>query len=189
MKLAFDNCVFPVGVTTQSVYFQQWLSVWGSVFCNRRSELFEVCSYSSYSWNCVVDRKAIVCGEEIVNVGYVMLSHFLLFFFLLGLGRSHAKFLGLVVCCYTRVRMWVCYVCILGFYCKLLQEQFRFNCRTFRFPVGSVGFFIDLIIPARASVLGSIRRLTEMCTRDLSWGVNRPVCRAANLNHIHVSIV
>jgi len=50
--------VFAVGASTQYV------------FCNRRTGLFAVCSYSG---NCVVDLKAIVCVEEIINIGYVML--------------------------------------------------------------------------------------------------------------------
>ena len=50
--------VFAVGASTQSV------------LCNRRTGLFKVCSYS---WNCVVDLKAIVCAQRIINVGYVML--------------------------------------------------------------------------------------------------------------------
>jgi len=34
------------------------------------------------------------------------------------------------------------------------------------FPMGSLGFFIDLITPA----LGSIQPLTKIITKDISWG-------------------
>jgi hypothetical protein len=39
-----------------------------------------------------------------------------------------------------------------------------------RLPMGSLGFFIDLI-PQATLALGSIQPETEMSTRGISWGV------------------
>jgi hypothetical protein len=38
-------------------------------------------------------------------------------------------------------------------------------------------------------VLGSIQTLTEVGTRNISWGLRRPVPRADNIKHLHVPIV
>jgi hypothetical protein len=47
-----------------------------------------------------------------------------------------------------------------------------------RVPMVSLGFFIDIILP---TPLGLTQPLTEMRTRNLSWGCRRPVHRADNL--------
>jgi len=48
-------------------------------------------------------------------------------------------------------------------------------------PDGALGFFSDLIIPAgRNMVWSRTQPLTEMSTRDISWGGRRPVRRADN---------
>jgi hypothetical protein len=40
-----------------------------------------------------------------------------------------------------------------------------------RFQMGSLGFFIDLILPAALQPPKSTQPLTEMRTRDLAWAV------------------
>ena len=47
-----------------------------------------------------------------------------------------------------------------------------------RFPIVSLQFFVDIILP---DALGLTQPLTEMSTRNISWGVKRPVRRADNL--------
>ena len=41
-----------------------------------------------------------------------------------------------------------------------------------RFPMGSLGFFTDLILPAAFMALGSTQSPKGMRTRDIFWGVN-----------------
>ena len=52
-------------------------------------------------------------------------------------------------------------------------------------PMGSLGFFIDLILLAAMWPRG----LTEMSTRDISWGSRRSVFSADKLNQIHVPTI
>ena len=40
-----------------------------------------------------------------------------------------------------------------------------------RFPMVSLEFFIDIILPAALWPLGSTQPLIEMSTRSISWGV------------------
>ena len=57
-----------------------------------------------------------------------------------------------------------------------------------RFPMVSLEFFIDIILPAALWLWGRLRLLTEMSTRNISWGV-----KAAGVldwpYHLHVPIV
>jgi hypothetical protein len=57
-----------------------------------------------------------------------------------------------------------------------------------RFPMRSLDFSIDLILPA-AMDLGSTQSLTEMSTRYLPGGKGRPVRKADNLTAICEPIV
>jgi hypothetical protein len=50
-----------------------------------------------------------------------------------------------------------------------------------RFPMISLEFFIDIILPASMN-LGWTQILAEMSTRNISWGWRRSVRRAYNLN-------
>ena len=50
-----------------------------------------------------------------------------------------------------------------------------------RFPMVSLEFFIDIILPAALLALGSTQPLTEMSTGNISWGLRRPVRGADNL--------
>jgi hypothetical protein len=45
-------------------------------------------------------------------------------------------------------------------------------------PDGVIGIFYSLNSPGRTVALGSTQPLTEMSTRGISYGVNRPVRRA-----------
>jgi len=45
----------------------------------------------------------------------------------------------------------------------------------------SLDFFIDIILPAAVWSLGLTQPLTEMSTRNVSWGWRRPVRRVDNL--------
>ena len=49
-----------------------------------------------------------------------------------------------------------------------------------RFPIVSLEFFIDIIFLATMA-LGLTQPLTEINTRNISWGQRRPVCRADKL--------
>jgi hypothetical protein len=49
------------------------------------------------------------------------------------------------------------------------------------FPMRSLDFSIDLILPAALMALGSIQPLTEMSTRNLPGGKGRPARGAENL--------
>jgi len=40
-----------------------------------------------------------------------------------------------------------------------------------RIPNGSLGFFVELILPATLWPWGSTQLLTEMFTRDIYWGL------------------
>ena len=42
--------------------------------------------------------------------------------------------------------------------------------RGVRFPMVSLEFFINVILPAALMALGSTQPLTEMSTRNISWG-------------------
>ena len=52
-----------------------------------------------------------------------------------------------------------------------------------RFPMVSLEFFIDIILPA------ALWPLTEMSTRNISWGVNAAGSYGWQPYHLHVSIV
>jgi len=45
-----------------------------------------------------------------------------------------------------------------------------------KFPMYSLGFFIDLILPGRPMALGSTQPLTKMSTRSVYWGDKRGQC-------------
>jgi hypothetical protein len=48
-----------------------------------------------------------------------------------------------------------------------LVEALRYK----RFPMLSLEFFIDIILPGRTMALGLTQPLTEMSTRNITWGV------------------
>jgi len=50
-----------------------------------------------------------------------------------------------------------------------------------RFPTMLLDFFIDIILPAALWPLESTQPLTNMSTRNISWGLRRLVLRADNL--------
>jgi hypothetical protein len=50
-----------------------------------------------------------------------------------------------------------------------------------RFPMRSLDFSIDLILPAALWPLGSTQPLTEMSTRNLPGGKGRPARKADNI--------
>ena len=58
-------------------------------------------------------------------------------------------------------------------------------------PNGVIGIFLWHIPSGRTMVLGSTQRLTEMSTRNITWGYRRPVSRSDNLktilSHCHVT--
>ena len=53
-----------------------------------------------------------------------------------------------------------------------LVEARRYKSRRsrVRFPTVSLEFFIDIILPGRTMALGLTQPLTEMSTRNISWG-------------------
>jgi hypothetical protein len=57
-----------------------------------------------------------------------------------------------------------------------------------RFPMRSLDFSLDLIIPANM-ILGSTKPLTEISKRNLPWGKWRPAPKADNINAISESIL
>jgi hypothetical protein len=57
------------------------------------------------------------------------------------------------------------------------------------FPMKSLVFSIDVILPAALSTLGSTQPLTEMSTRNLPGGIGRPARKADNLTAICEPIV
>jgi hypothetical protein len=50
-----------------------------------------------------------------------------------------------------------------------------------RFPMVSLKFFIDIILPAAIMFLGLTQPLAEMSSRNIRWVQRRPVRRADNL--------
>jgi hypothetical protein len=54
-------------------------------------------------------------------------------------------------------------------------EDYNFHTRV-RFPMVSLEFFIDIILFGRTMALGSIQPLTEINTRNISWGVKGGLC-------------
>jgi hypothetical protein len=85
--------------------------------------------------------------------------------------NSIAEHIGLPVIGYRSLKLIVVHLtlyvpCIGGHAVALQAGRSRV-----RFPMVSLEFFIDIILPAALWPLGSTQPLTEMSTRNISWGV------------------
>ena len=70
------------------------------------------------------------------------------------------------------------------------QNWYFFNCtRQTRFPIVSLEFFTDIILPAALWPWGQLSLLTEMSTRNISWGVKVAGAWGWQPYHLHVPTV
>jgi hypothetical protein len=98
------------------------------------------------------------CSEQVSITCIALLS------FLLGKGEGREKFSILIT---KKIENFI--------------DRLQAGRSRIRFPMMSMGFFIDIIPPASMD-LGWNQLLTEVSTRNISWGWRRSMLRADNID-------